>query len=87
MVSACVKVGRGSSSVKVLKQYRVLDIHNKYYNKWSMAKVPQKVLGKDSKHKLEVHMQEVSAVQEYRDFDLVDSTSKRAATYQQTAER
>ena len=43
-VSARVKVGRGSSSVKVLKQHRVLDIHDKYYNKCFMAKVPQKVL-------------------------------------------
>ena len=65
VVSAHVKEGQKSSSVKVLKQYRVLDIHNKYYNKWSMAKVPQKVLGKDSKYKLKIHMQEVSAVQEY----------------------
>ena len=37
-VSAHVKVGRDSSSVKVLKQYRVLDNHDKYYNKWFMAK-------------------------------------------------
>ena len=44
-----------------------------------MAKVPQKVLGKDSKYKLKVHMQEVSAVQEYRDVDLDGSTYKRAA--------
>ena len=43
VVSAYVKVERGSSSVKVLKQYRVLDIHDKCYNKWSMAKVLQKV--------------------------------------------
>ena len=30
VVSAHVKVGRGSSSVKVLKQHRVPDIHDKY---------------------------------------------------------
>ena len=65
--------------MKVLKQYRVLDIHDKCYNKWSMAKVLQKVLGKDSKYKLKVRMQEVSAVQEYRNVDLDDSTYKRAA--------
>ena len=79
VVSAHVKVGRGGSSVKVLKKYRVLDIHEKYYNKWFMAKVPQKVFGKDSKYKLKVRMQEVSAVQEYRDVDLDGSTYKRAA--------
>ena len=65
--------------MKVLKQYRVLDIHNKYYSNWFMSKVPQKVLGKDSKYKVKVRMQEVSAVQEYSDVDLDDSTYKRAA--------
>ena len=79
VVSADLKVGRGSSNVKVLQQYRVLDIHDKYYNKWFMAKVPQKVLRKDSKYKLKVRVQEVTAVQEYRDVDLDDSTYKRAA--------
>ena len=77
--SAHMKVARGSSSVKVLKQYPVLDIHDKYYNKWFMAKAPQKVFGKHSKYKLKIRMQEVSAVQEYRDVDLDDSTYKRAA--------
>ena len=47
VVSAHVKVWRGSSSMKVLKQYRVLNTHDKYYNKWFVAKDPQKVLGKD----------------------------------------
>ena len=65
--------------MKVLKQYRVLNIHDKYYNKWFMAKVPQKVFEKDSKYKLKAGMQEVSAVQEYRDVNLDDSTYKRAA--------
>ena len=52
-----------------------------------MAKVSQKVLGKDSNCKLKARMKEVSAVQEYRDVDLDDSTYTRAAMYQQTAER
>ena len=65
--------------MKVLKQYCVLDIHDKYYIKCFMAKAPQKVFGKDSKYKLKVRMQEVSAVQEYSDVDLDDSTYKRAA--------
>ena len=51
-----------------------------YYNKWFMAKVSQKILGKYFKYKLKVGMQEVSAVQEYRAVDLDDSTYKRAAT-------
>ena len=65
--------------MKVLKQYRLLDIHDKYYNEWFMAKILKKVLRKDFKYKLKVRMQEVSVVQEYRDFDLDDSTYKRAA--------
>ena len=44
-----------------------------------MAKVSQKVLGKDSNCKLKARMKEVSAVQEYRDVDLDDSTYKKAA--------
>ena len=79
VISADVVVGRRGPSVKVLKKYRVVDIHDKYYNKWFMSKVQQKILGKDSKYKLKVRMQEVSAVQEYKDVDLDDSTYKRAA--------
>ena len=79
VVSAEVAVGRGASSTKVLKQYRVLDIHDKYYNKWFMSKDPRKVFGKDDKYKLKVRMQEVSAVQEYQDVDLNDKSYKKAA--------
>ena len=39
----------------------MLDIHDKYYNKCFMSKVPQKMFGKDSKYKLMVRMQEVSS--------------------------
>ena len=78
VVMADVAVRRGGDSVKVSKQYRVVDIHDKYYNKWFMAKNPQKIFGKDSKYKLKVRMQEVSAVQEYSDVDLDDGRHKRA---------
>ena len=57
-----VAVRRGGSSVKVSEQYRVIDIYDKYYNKWFVAKVPRKIFGKDSKYKLKVCMQEISAV-------------------------
>ena len=77
VVFADVSVGRGRSSGKVLKQYRVIDIHNKYY-KWFMANVPHNIFGKDSKYKLKVRMQEVSAVQEYSDVDLDNGRHKRA---------
>ena len=56
----------------------MLDIHDKYYNKWFMTKLPQKIFGKDDKYKLKVRMQEVTAVQEYSDVDLDDDTHKRA---------
>ena len=65
VVLAEMVVERGRSSAKALKQYRAIDIHDKYYNKWSMTKVPQKTFRKDSKYKLKVRMQEISAVQEY----------------------
>ena len=52
----------------------MLDIHGKYYNKLFMAKVLQKVFGKDSKYKLKVRMQEVNAVRDYRDVDLGENT-------------
>ena len=56
-------VGQEGSSVKVLKQCRVLDIHDKYYNKWFMSKVPQVFLERTPhKYKLEISMQKVSAV-------------------------
>ena len=56
----------------------MLDIQDKYYNKWFMTKIPQKIFGEDDKYKLKVRMQEVSAVQEYSDVDLDDATHKRA---------
>ena len=55
----------------------MLDIHDKYYSKWFMSKVSQKIFGKNSRYKLKVRMQEVSAVQEYRDIDLDDNTYKK----------
>ena len=57
VVLAEVVVGRGRSSAKVLKQYRVIDIHDKYYNKWFMTKVTREIFRKDSKYKLKIRMQ------------------------------
>ena len=59
MASTDVTVGHRGSNVKVSKWYRVIDIDKKYYNKWFMSKVPQKIFGRDSKYKLKIHMQEV----------------------------
>ena len=43
-----------------------------------MAKVPRKFFGKDFTYKLKVHMQEISAVQEYVDVNMDDGSYKRA---------
>ena len=74
---ADVTVECGGSSVKTSKQYHMIDIHGKYYNKWFMAKVPQKVFGEHSKYKLKARMQEVSVAQEYSNVDLDDGRHKR----------
>ena len=44
VVLADVAVGRGRSSAKVSKQYPVIDIHDKYYDKWCMAKAHKKIM-------------------------------------------
>ena len=59
-------------------RYRVIDIHDKYYNTWLMAKVPQQIFSKDSKYKLKVRMQIISAVQEYADVDRNNGSYKRS---------
>ena len=43
-----------------------------------MAKVSRKIFRKDSKYKLKVHMQKISAVQNYVDVDMDDNNYKRA---------
>ena len=54
-----------------------MDVHDKYYNKWFMSKVPSKKWKKDSKFKLKARMQEINAVQEYEDVDLHDTLYKK----------
>ena len=61
-----------------MKQYRAIDIHDKYHNKWFMVKVPRKIFWKDSKYKLKVRMQEISAVQEYVNVGMDDGSNKQA---------
>ena len=71
-----VRVGRGASRITIAKHYRGVDVHDKYYNKWFMSKVPNKEWKKDSKFKLKAHMQEVNAIQEYEDVRLHDTFYK-----------
>ena len=70
-------VGRGASSVTVVKHYRVLDIHDRYNKKWFTSKVPIKKWKKESKFKLKARMQDINAVQEYEDVDLHDTLYKK----------
>ena len=70
VIVADATIGRGARSVTVAKQYRVVDVHNKYYNKLFMSKVPGKKWKKGEKFKLKVRIQEINAVQEREDVDL-----------------
>ena len=50
--------------------YRVLNIYEKYYNKWFMSKLPYKVWKKEPKpYKLKIRLLNKDALQEYRDAD------------------
>ena len=62
-------VACGRSSAKVSKQSPVIDIHDKYCNKWCMAQVPQKIYKKDSHYTLNLRRQEARALQKYNDVD------------------
>ena len=75
-------VGRGASSVTAAKHYRVVDVHDKCYNKWFMSKVPSKKWKKDSKFKLKARMQEINAVQEYENVGLHDTFYKKGSVSQ-----
>ena len=79
IISENVIVGQGASSVTVEKQYRVVDVHDKYYNKWFMSKVPSKKWKKNSKFKLKARMKEINAVQDYEDVDLNDTFYKNVS--------
>ena len=73
IISANMIVGRGGSSVTVAKHYRVVDVHDKYYNKWFISKVPSNKWKKESKFKLKACMQQINVVQQFEDIDLHDT--------------
>ena len=57
IVMVDVKVGTGASRVTVADYYRVVNIFDKYYNKWFMSKEKSKKWkGEERKYKLEVRM-------------------------------
>jgi len=52
-----VKVGKGTAAANVSCSYRVIEIYDKYYNKWFMHNELQKKWKKESKkYKLKVRM-------------------------------
>ena len=77
IISENVIVGQGASSVTVEKHYRVVDVHNKYYNRWFMSKVTIKKWRKESKFKLKYCIQDINAIQEYGDVNLHDTFYKK----------
>ena len=73
-----VKVGRGASASTVALPYRVVDIYDKYYNKWFMSKSksPVKNWRKEPKpYKLKLRMLEKDAVLVYCDVGLCDNST------------
>ena len=72
-----IKVGIGSSASTVLLPFRVVDIYDKYYNKWFMSKSrsPIKNWKKEpKKFKLKIRMLSKDIVNEYCDVGLVGNT-------------
>ena len=76
IVAVNVKVGRGARAANVACNYRVMEIYDKYYNKWFMSKQPYKVWKKESKiYKLKVRMLKKNALDEYGDVGLCGDAS------------
>ena len=69
-------MGRGARAANVACNYRVMEIYDKYYNKWFMSKQPYKVWKRESKiYKLKVRMLKKNALDEYDDVDLCGNAS------------
>ena len=63
-----VKIGRGASAATVSHPFRVVNIFDKYYNKWFMSKDNFKKWKKEEKpYKLEVRMLNKNPLNEYAD--------------------
>ena len=74
-----VSVGCGASRITMAKPYLVVDVHDKFYNKWFMSKSPVKKWKEYSKFKLKACMQEANAIQEYEDVKLHDTLYKKGS--------
>ena len=65
------KFGTGASAATVACHFRVVNIYEKYYNKWFMSKHPFKKWRREAKpYKLEVRMLRKNALDEYTDEEL-----------------
>ena len=63
-----IKTGRGERAATVSLPYRVLNIYEKYYNKWFMSKKPYKKWRKEPKpYKVKVRLLEKNVLHEYND--------------------
>eukprot|EP00986_Skeletonema_menzelii_P007760 scaffold3077_cov80-Skeletonema_menzelii.AAC.1 len=66
-----VEQGTGAGATVVTRPYRVLEIYEKYYNKWFVSPAAMKIWKKEKKpFKLEVRMLKKNAVDEYSDEDM-----------------
>ena len=69
MVNA--KMGSGASAVNVASYYRVVNVFEKYYNKWFMSMVPFKLWKKEPKsYKIKIRMLRKNVLGEFCDVDL-----------------
>ena len=78
IILANVKLGVGAAASTVQCKFRVLDVLEKYYNKWFMSLEPTKKFRKETKrYKVEARMLEVNAMNEYSDVPLYGSAFKK----------
>ena len=65
------KVGSGASAATVTCTFRVVNIYEKYYNKWFMSKQSfKRWKGEAKPYKLEIRMLKKNALSEYTDVEL-----------------
>ena len=81
VISADVSIGRGAAATTVRRQYRVLGLYTKFYNKWFMTGdrqrwAPTMKEEEKKKYKMAVRMVEPTITGEYEDVDLNDETYK-----------
>ena len=78
IVTVKVKIGRRAAGRRVMRYFRVVNVFDKYYNKWFMAKEPSKVWKKEEKpYKLELRMLDKSPLNEFVDVELIESDTSR----------